>query len=293
MPDMAVHYYFGQSVLSALPEKLNIDHGVFDFALSGPDDWFYCFTNPELWWRGRIMHNTKTGTFLRSLAVRPELFSYFAGYVCHYVLDSSCHPYIMSRTGKYDGTPQTRLYRGRHTALERALDRWILGDNAGKHPITDKMLGRPLPADIADAINQAYKSTYGWENVFDDLLRAKRSMHRYMWILENPHGKVRFITYVVPYSLIKPVPYSRHFYEKADILNTSHKEWTYPKDPQMRDCRSFPELLEDSRNMAVEMIEAASCGDLSKIGNLSYMTGLDLNDPRNKAADVYSLLEGL
>ena len=48
MPDLAVHFYFGRSVLSSLPPDCNIEHGEFDFALSGPDDWFYCFTDRKL-----------------------------------------------------------------------------------------------------------------------------------------------------------------------------------------------------------------------------------------------------
>ena len=293
MPDMAVHYYFGQSVRASLPHTIKLDQGVFDFALSGPDDWFYCFWSKKLRSRARLMHNTKTGLFLRSLAAEPELFSYFAGFVCHYALDAICHPYIIVRTGMYDGTRRTRQYIGRHTALERALDRWILGENAGKHPITEKMLGRKLPQELASAINRAYHSTYGWDDVYKDLLAAKQHMRRYLRILENPDGMAKYVTYLVPHPFLKPLPYARHFFEDADILNTRHKEWHHPKDLLLSDNRSFPELMEDAEQMAVQIIEAAAHGDVSQIGNRSYITGMELDDIRNNAPDTYVLLPGM
>lgn len=291
MPDQAIHHFFGQSVLSALPDSFNIDHGVFDFALSGPDDWFYCFTDPKICARGSYMHRNKTGAFLSALASEPQLFSYFSGYACHYFLDLNCHPYIIARTGMYDLTWSSRKYRGNHTAFERALDRWILQDNDSRHPITDEMLGKMLPSELEQPITMAYYSVFGWKHVYRDLLTAKEKMRKYLRILEDPSGAAKLLTTAVPHPMLRPLPYSRHYYSEEDILNLGHKKWHHPKDPSLEYTSSFLDLMEEALNQAVNAIAAVHDGDLSLIGNRSYLTGLELDDKRNNAKDTYSLLK--
>lgn len=291
MPDLAMHYYFGQAVKDALPDKIHIEKDAFDFALSGPDDWFYCFTNKALGMRAPVMHRQKTGAFLRVLAQSKSLFSYFAGFFCHYILDATCHPYIIVSTGMYDHTNNTRQYRGNHTAFERALDRWILKDHMQKHPLTDVMFDMPLPQELRRPIDQAYYEVYGWENVFTDLLDAKRKMRKYLRILEDPHGTARLITDLIPHPLLRPLPYSRHYYESADILNLEHRTWHHPKDVRLTSSESVPDLMKRAGREAVKAISAAYEGDLSLIGNRSYITGFEMDDERNNAEDIYLLLE--
>ena len=292
MPDLAVHYYFGQSVLSSLKDSCSIDKGTFDFALSGPDDWFYCFTDRKKNPRGVYMHRHKTGAFLQALAAEPVLFSYCAGYLCHYILDATCHPYIIARTGTYDYTGKTREYRGNHTALERALDRWILEEkgSTGRH-MSEYMLGKPLPQSLEQAMNRAYFTVFKWGDVYQDLLMAKRRMKLYLHFLEDPHGLSKLATDLFPHPLLRPLPYSREFYVGEDILNLEHKDWHHPQDVSLRSTLSFPELLEEARQEVVNIILAVSRGDLSLIGNRSYMNGFDLDDARCKAPETYDLLK--
>ncbi|MBP5728396.1 MAG: hypothetical protein J6Y48_15105, partial [Clostridia bacterium] len=98
MPDVAVHASFGREVLSSLPEEVRetIVSEPYTFALFGPDVWFMHKPWRRREGRGRRMHTTKTGLFLSSLlrraavsASRKELFSYLAGFFCHYALDST------------------------------------------------------------------------------------------------------------------------------------------------------------------------------------------------------------
>lgn len=335
MPDLAMHYYFGQDVLQALPADVRIDPGVFQFALSGPDDWFYCFMDRGKCRRGGFMHRNLTGAFLHALADEPALFSYFAGFFCHHILDATCHPYIIACTGFYEHTKETSQYRGNHTAFEHALDRWILKErgNQSDHPLTDVMFGPPLPGNIEAPINQVYHDVFAWDHIFSDLLEAKQKMYKYLHILEKPHGLAKLVTDMAPHPLLKPLAYAQHFYEKADVLNLSHQQWHHPKDPSLTSTSSFPELVEQARKEAVKVITEVcknnqgnqgnrdnqskqnnpvtrynpgnqsstgqSVGETNStverksdmIGNRSYLTGFDLNDPRNQARDTYNLLQ--
>ncbi|MBE6010906.1 MAG: hypothetical protein E7236_09680 [Lachnospiraceae bacterium] len=287
MPDLAMHYYFGQDVSESLPSDIRIDPDVFQFALSGPDDWFYCFTDRGKCPRGAYMHRNQTGAFLRALAEKPTLFSYFAGFFCHHILDATCHPYIIACTGFYEHTIETRPYRGLHTALERAIDRWILQarKNQGAHPLTDVMFGQPLPGDLEEAINQCYREVFAWEGAFTDLLKAKQKTYKYLRILENPHGMAKIVTDIVPHPRLKPLAYAQHYYEDADFLNLSHRPWHHPKDPSLTSTSSFPELVEKARQEAVKVITEVYHKKTDAIGNRSYLTGFDLDDPRNQRKD--------
>lgn len=292
MPDLAMHYYFGQDVMEDLPEDIRIEPDVFQFALSGPDDWFFCFTSGTKCVRGSYMHRHQTGAFLSALAKHPSAFSYFAGFFCHHILDATCHPYIIASAGSYERTKDTRRYRGNHMALERALDRWILKvrNNQGDHPLTDVMFGEPLPASLEEPLNQSYQEVFAWKDVFPDLLDAKRRMYKYLRILERSYGIAKVVTDVVPHPQLKPLAYAQRYYEQADILNLSHRQWHHPKDPSMTSTSSFPELVEKARREAVKVITEVHQGKLHGIGNRSYLTGLDLQDPRGQDKDSYTLL---
>ena len=55
----------------------------------------------------------------------PELMAYMLGFGCHYILDSTCHPYVnqVAKEGKVS-----------HTLLEKELDRMLMYET-GKNPL--------------------------------------------------------------------------------------------------------------------------------------------------------------
>ena len=136
MPDIITHYRLGQAAYHRLaPDIQALIYGdVYDHATAGPDIWF----SYRFWWpkgqkgrpeRGNMMQHHKSGAFLLALAKRipkgdagSPLFSYLSGFICHYCLDRAAHPYIIYRSGEYDGTAATLSNRGNHMRLERALD---------------------------------------------------------------------------------------------------------------------------------------------------------------------------
>ena len=107
MPDIVQHHAFGTEVREALAPEIRNDlaEQPYIFALYGPDPWFMYRPVKPRQGRGRRMHTTRTGEFLRALAFQAktgtaprETFSYLAGFLCHYALDSHTHPYIIWRT---------------------------------------------------------------------------------------------------------------------------------------------------------------------------------------------------
>lgn len=107
MPSMVTHDLFGRMVLARLNEDIkNIILKYpkpFHMGLQGPDILF--FHNPlgksVVSDRGFAMHQEKASDFFnQALEMMKEkdkdspYTSYLYGFICHFILDSECHPYI-------------------------------------------------------------------------------------------------------------------------------------------------------------------------------------------------------
>lgn len=157
MPNYYAHLHFGQQVLSilkpALPLSSQEEQSAFQAGLLGPD--------PLLFYRPwlpnyphtlgvTLHHQTVRPTAQRLLeAVRqglPFAASYAAGFLCHFALDSRCHPYIIRQM-------QTRGLS--HTGMEAELDRLLIG-RAGLNPLRDTPLPRlSLPQSFYETVTAA------------------------------------------------------------------------------------------------------------------------------------------
>ena len=298
MPDVAVHASFGDEVYTMLPESVRsrLSHDPYTFALFGPDIWFLYQPWKRREGRGRRMHTVKPGTFLMALADRAvksaspdELFSYLAGFLCHYSLDSVTHPYIIYITEEKYHYPRC------HMSFEHSLDLLELrraGLWGTRRPITGKLFVRcRLPEAIREDINAVFESVYGWKNCFTAL---NHSYARYRFIyrlLENPKGIFSRLTRLTGSPLMKSLSYSESHFNDTDVENLAHAEWHHSHDHSVSSFASFPEMRAEAAARAVRLIEAAArfifSGDLSReelesmIGNRSYLSGLPADDPRN------------
>ena len=107
MPSTYAHRRFGADVLALLPDglrqTLEQHRELYDMGLHGPDLMFYykaLQTNPvnRL---GNAMHEEKGEVFFtRARAVvehaadKDAALAYALGFLCHFALDSTCHPYV-------------------------------------------------------------------------------------------------------------------------------------------------------------------------------------------------------
>lgn len=305
------HFYYGADVCAALSDRVRnrIDRRLFDLGTVGPDLWFSrLFYAPGrqngLPERGGIAHTQRTGDFLSALAEearssdRPEaVFSYLAGCICHYTLDRKAHPYIIYRTGHWDGTDETRKNRGNHMYLERAIDhRYLKARSSGRgNPILRGPLRlRRLPDPVIRALDRTFLGVYGWTDAGKELSRCigdQRLLYRLVW---DRTGLLDRLLHRLDHGRGKTDLTALSYHGKArprlDVLNEHHAVWNHPCDERLRSPASFPELAETARNEAVRMIDACFgfilCGSKEHpqllIGNASYETGLDCGDPRNR-----------
>lgn len=184
MPDIVAHNSMGDKVMSRLPQEISstIDRNIFRFSVMGPDPYiFYRFFLRRLRHgvnkRSHTMHRTDSKKFLLELAKRnktTEMFSFLAGFLCHFALDSTSHPYIFGK-GEYKSNM--------HTAIEHKLDVIEL-EKQGKQR-RDLMKLFVMFPDLPE-VREAMKYVYGWDD--DYYKTGYRHMKLYHWFVKDQSG---------------------------------------------------------------------------------------------------------
>ncbi len=129
MPAIYAHYIFGKKVYASLPkeEKKIIRQGkdAFLLGLHGPDLLFYYYpiSKNRINQQGSRMHKRLAADFFdkgkqnyqsgHSLILRAYLY----GFLCHFILDSECHPYI---------TDYMEEHSLGHLEIETEFDRFLM-----------------------------------------------------------------------------------------------------------------------------------------------------------------------
>lgn len=298
MPDVVIHAVFGREVRAGLDRGIaeKIRDIPFTFALFGPDIWFMYQPWKRREGRGRRMHTTRTGQFLMALARQvkksshpEELFSYLAGFLCHYALDTAAHPYIVYMT-EY----RQKIPRG-HMAFEHTLDRLEM-DRAGvlgeKHPVTKYYYPSiRLPESLREDIDSVFEDVYGWRNSWKALNCSWPRYRIAYYFLENPKGLFTRLARLTGHPAMKSLAYATSPFNGTDVENTAHAEWAHSHEPSEKYTSDFSEMKASARRDALEMITAAyryiflsgiTEEELAgRIGSRSYLSGLPADDPRN------------
>lgn len=104
MPASYTHYDFGQVVYEKLSKELkaviNENKEAFNIGLNGPDILFYYkpLSKNHINMLGHEMHREAAVRFFneakKHIVEHKEGVPYILGFICHFILDSNCHPYI-------------------------------------------------------------------------------------------------------------------------------------------------------------------------------------------------------
>ena len=187
MPSITTHHMFSKEILKHLKkdelnrfnEKLDL---YYTFAQSHDYLFYYTFgkNKKEINRFGHHAHWNKTQDYLINIIKyiqetqqenNPELLAYLYGSITHYVLDTTCHPFIFYKTGIYrKNEPETRKYFGGHNRIEKDLDAYYYKKYTGKDynhcNVTKEIIGKPIFSDnLITSISKVYKDTYNKDNI--------------------------------------------------------------------------------------------------------------------------------
>lgn len=187
MPTTYAHYKFGMEVLKKLNnniKKVILDNiELYNIGLHGPDILFYF--NPlksnEISIMGHAIHSREARQFfvdarntINTSSDYEASLSYIAGFICHYMLDSQCHPYIRQNENNFS-----------HSEIEVELDRALM--------IRSKL--KPLSFKPTAHINPSCKNSMIVSTFFagisaENIEKALKSMKFYLNLLVAP-GKIK------------------------------------------------------------------------------------------------------
>ena len=180
MPSTYAHRRFGTNVLEHLPDELRAqleqNRELYDIGLHGPDLLFYYHaakSNP-VGALGNAMHEEPGRVFfdrarrvVHCEADRDAALAYALGFVCHFALDSTCHPYVEQFTRESGVT---------HCEIETEFDNMLLRRD-GYDPLKFFTASHIHPSEQnAKAIAPFYEGIS--EQVALDSLKGMISVHR-------------------------------------------------------------------------------------------------------------------
>ena len=132
MPAAYAHMVFGMEVTAILPisaqESINRHPELFGIGLQGPDILFYYHPSETQAYvlYGHNIHKRPAADFFRYALVQLEklaelekekAIAYLMGFLCHFILDSNCHPIVRKHTIPGEAS---------HRQIEREFDRFLM-----------------------------------------------------------------------------------------------------------------------------------------------------------------------
>lgn len=190
MPTTYAHYTYASEVLKNTNEELrdvisqNID--LFNIGLHGPDLLFYykALKSNKVNKYGSQLHGLSASIFFENAREKllacsdyKKAFSYIAGFICHFILDSQCHPYIGLMEGQIS-----------HNEIETEFDRYIML----RHKL-DPMTFKPTSHLVPSRENSKYIAMFFKDITEEEIYRAWKSMKFYLNFLSTSSPLLRSI----------------------------------------------------------------------------------------------------
>lgn len=188
MPSTYAHYRFGKDVYRNLPtaiqKEIRPERKLFLIGLHGPDLLFYYkpLSVNKINQIGYHMHERPGIEFFAEAitkirdadsGIQPAMKAYIYGFLCHFLLDSSCHGYIQKKIESSGIT---------HTEIETEFDRMLM--------LRDEY--SPLTHELTDHIHTGMRQAEIISRYFNgvtpiQIRKALKSMRFYNHLLIAPH----------------------------------------------------------------------------------------------------------
>lgn len=316
MPGLITHLLCGHAtakqvdkelsdVIKKYPESYNL-------GTQGPDIFFYYlpgFLNKETLNLGLLLHKNNTQDYILSMIESTKKLegeqkdiatAYICGYLTHYSLDASTHPYIYYKTGFRQKGDKIKAikYSLYHRKFETAIDVLLLNHFTGKTP-SEKSLWQFFNVDdtqevvLGKIISSSLNSAYGRN------ISPKRTTKILKYVvlatkyLQSKEGKRKKIMEFMEDMSIGEHTYSSLIHDQVitdniDYLNMSKDFWHNPWDNVQLKQDSFVELYNKGLENGINFANSAfSCindkmptFEFGKIiGNLSMASGEDCTEP--------------
>lgn len=312
MPAIIAHEFFGLDLLDEFESRVSLGQEVrnaFLLGNQGPDPLFYLSVNPIMFRLSRLgvrMHKEDPSALIlawikvvgeATSRERCILQAYASGFVCHYLLDSTIHPFVYSQQYAICDAGIEGLSRKDgpevHALIESDLDEMILFSRTGLTiadfaPQKEILNAAPETLSIVSAaFAELVDRVYGIEVSQSMFTGAIKHFRVVRGMLHSPSGTKRRVAGGVekvfrPHSFAKammprPVPN-----EQCCFANFDHRVWRCPFTSD-ESTASFADLFEEAQIKAREWLPRLFAADGCSIEDVHEMTGF-----RNFSGDKLS-----
>ncbi len=314
MPSTVTHSYFALDVYDRLPIKrkeflMHHKERMKQAGQSADVFFFYNLTNLKSGKKirdfGHYFHGHSSFLFFETLINyikyngyknNPEVMAQLYGLICHYVLDSTCHPFIIYHSGQYrKDDPSTLKYNQKHGEMEMLIDNYFIQERnkikPWKFDVTSFCFQlSPLSSELKEVLDFTYKEVFGIPNISSYYETALKQMRFCFRVFRQDFWGIKRVGYealdfICPKKYLKKNVVSYHFKvrNKEELLNLNHKKWYYPTTKRKSSTESFLDLYLRALFEAIRIIREVDRYIYTKqkvnlkkvIGNKSYVTGID------------------
>lgn len=292
MPDIYAHSVFALRMMETMSDQFkkmiesNLD--AYKWGAMGPDPFYYYGQlipkrNSQLVRRiGGLLHTTHIETFFLQLFKTLKesesdcVKSYLLGYLSHYYLDKTCHPFIFYRSGFGTTKDDMFFYSSMHKNYEMGLDAQLLYE-LEQDRFSRYRLYKNIPLSIDLEAVYAYMSSVVSE-LFDinisqgDVRSAFKQNHHVIKLFANYRPLFMSLTHILPYktkltlSSVLPIYRVEH-----DYLNLSHATFKDPCTGIESNC-DFLELMRAAQKAMQRLVDAI---DLNSVEALIAIVGCE------------------
>ena len=231
-----------------------------------------------------------------NLEHNPEIISFLYGFLSHYILDSTFHPYVIYKTGKYNKLNQdTYKYRGKHHLMETYIDKYYITIrekiNPTKYKIYELLDNKNFSHELTQMIDIVFKETFNVNSMSKFYNKSIKDMRfLYKHLRYDPKGikeKIYKIMYrLTPIDIPTDIRYISYHYTENDLskyLNLEHKQWNYPTHKSKKYKYSINDLYLNALFKCITIIKEINeylyhdkkINFKNLIENLSYESGID------------------
>lgn len=282
MPDFTTHYLFGNYVKEKIDEKskyiINTHTQEFNWGLQGPDVLFYSKFYRDTGKTARcgsalhradpeLLFSAMTKYLIESQSEESysQLLSYYYGFICHYILDSTVHPYVYYWLYEMDDP----TIKSRHILIENEIGCLMLKQMA-QQSLDDFDLSEYYESDgdFVEPITNLF--VFLIKKLIDKTVNVKEiksgfsiclTLNRLAYILPRPDydSKAKQALIQSAMTIVKKSELLSSFIKSdnvtRDTLNLKHKEWFNLNYPDDLFTYSIPDLFEIARSEVLNIYD--------------------------------------
>ncbi len=311
MPATVTHAYFTNDIYDILPENIKNRLNLKRLKMFGQAYDPFMFYNLFSILPGKkvrnlseYFHSNKTRAFFinnlniikeNNLSNDKDTLSFLTGFICHYALDSTLHPYIIYKTGVMDKKyKNTYKYNNQHTFMETFIDNDMIKRREKINPYKfriDKYCfdTSKFSKQLVFLINRSFLETYNLKNASAIYFKSLKQMKSALFFLRRDvYGiKKNIYKFIDTFTSdktfrLEAVSYHYPLNDMHNYLNNNHSVWRNPTTYNMESSESFIELYIKAIKIAEELICSSfdfldgKDVNLNEVFlNLSYLSGLD------------------